>query len=68
MKLTPEIRKRIYTFYFYTKGQSSLPIILDGKRRNETKDPYAKSFAMGNKDRVGLLAVSKEASNLYASL
>jgi len=68
MKLTPEIRKRIYTFYFFTKGQGSLPITLDGKRKTETKDPYAKSFAEGNKNRVGLLAISKEASILCVSL
>ena len=62
MKLSPEIRQRVYQFYFLTMGQGSLPIVLDGKRKNDTKDPYAKTFAVGNKNRVGLLAVNKEAS------
>ena len=62
MKLSPEIRQRVYQFYFLTKGQGSLPIVLDGKRKNDTKDPYAKGFAVGNKNRVGLLAVNKEVS------
>jgi len=68
MKLSSEIRQRIYTLYFFTKGQGSLPITFDGKRRNDTKDPYAKTFAEGNKNRVGLLTISKEASNPYISL
>jgi hypothetical protein len=66
MKLSPEIRQRIYLFYFLTKGQGSLPITFDGRRRNDTKDPYAKTFAENNKTRVGLLTVSKEASFLHA--
>jgi hypothetical protein len=66
MKLDAEIRRRVYLFYFLTKGQGSLPITFDGKRKTDTKDPYAKTFAEGNKNRVGLMAVSKEASILYS--
>jgi hypothetical protein len=68
MKLTPEVRKRIYTFYFLAKGQGSLPITFDGKRKNDAKDPYSKMFAEGSKNRVGLLAVNKEVSILYSLL
>lgn len=60
MKLPIEVRTRIYGFLFFTKGQGSQPIALDGKRKDETKALYAKSFAEGSKTRVGILAVSKE--------
>lgn len=64
MKLSLEVRQRIYMFYFLAKGQGSLAITFDGKRKNDSKDPYAKTFAEGNSNRVGLLAVNKEASML----
>lgn len=60
MKLPFEVRTRIYGFLFFTKGQASQPIALDGKRKDESKALYAKSFAEGSKYRVGILAVSKE--------
>lgn len=60
MKLAPEIRLKVYTLYFWVKGQEVLPITLDGKRKNESKDPYAKSYAQGSKNRVALMAVSKQ--------
>jgi hypothetical protein len=60
MKLPPVIRNRIYKFLFFTKGQGSQPIVIDGKRKDETKDPYAKSFAEGSKMRVAILRVNKE--------
>lgn len=67
MKLSPEVRQRIYMFYFMTKGGSSVPIAFDGKRKNDTKDPYSKMFAQSSKNRVGLLAVNKEVSIPYRS-
>lgn len=60
MKLPKELRNRIYTYLFYTKGQGSHPIVIDGKRKFEPKDPYAKSFAQGSKNRVAILAANKE--------
>lgn len=65
MKLTPEIRNRIYLFLFFTKGQGSQPITLDGKRKNESKDPYAKTFAQGSKNRVAILAANKQVSTTH---
>ena len=62
MKLPKEIRHRIYTLLFFTKGQGSQAIVIDGKRKYEPKDPYAKSFAEGSKFRVAILAVNKEAN------
>ena len=67
MKLDAEIRRRVYLFYFLTKGQGSLPITFDGKRKNDAKDPYSKIFAENSKNRVGLLAVNKEVSILHSS-
>ncbi|KAF2772015.1 hypothetical protein EJ03DRAFT_348828 [Teratosphaeria nubilosa] len=60
MKLPKELRARIYNFYFAQKGVVGDTILLDGKRSN--KDVYAKTYAEGHKNRVGLLAVSKEIS------
>ena len=60
MKLPKELRIRIYTYLFYTKGQGSQPIVIDGKRKFEPKDPYAKSFAQGSKFRAAILAANKE--------
>ena len=66
MKLPKELRIRIYTYLFYNKGQGSQPIVIDGKRKFEPKDPYAKSFAQGSKYRVAILAVNKEVTILTA--
>lgn len=66
MKLPKELRHRIYTYLFFTKGQGSQPIVIDGKRKVEPKDPYAKSFAQGSKYRVAILAVNKEVTILTA--
>ena len=60
MKLPKELRIRIYTYLFYTKGQGSQPIVIDGKRKYEPKDSYAKSFAQGSENRVAILTVNKE--------
>ncbi|GAB7334146.1 hypothetical protein MBLNU13_g06217t1 [Cladosporium sp. NU13] len=60
MKLSKELRIRIYTYLFYTKGQGSQSIVIDGKRKYEPKDPYAKSFAQGSKYRVAILTANKE--------
>ncbi|KAK4499447.1 hypothetical protein PRZ48_009961 [Zasmidium cellare] len=57
--LTPEVRGRIYRFYFASKGIVDAEIVLDGKRALN-KEPYAKTFAEGLKNRVGLTAVNKE--------
>ena len=62
MKLPNEVRNRIYGFLFFTKGHESQPIALDGKRKDESKTLYAKSFAENSKYRVAILAVSKEVS------
>ena len=66
MKLPKELRTRIYTYLFYTKGQGSQPIVIDGKRKFEPKDPYAKSFAQGSKFRVAILTANKEVIILRA--
>lgn len=60
MKLPKEVRSRIYKFLFFVKGQGSQPITLDGKRKYEPKDPWAKSFAENSKFRVAILTVNKE--------
>ena len=62
MKLPKEVRNRIYKFLFFTKGQGSQPIVIDGKRKYEPKDPFAKSFAEGSKNRVAILRANKEVS------
>lgn len=64
LKLPAEARKIIYDLYFNAKGIAGEPIVLDGKRKTESKDPYAKSYASGSKCRVALLAVCKEVSAL----
>lgn len=66
MKLPKEVRHRIYTFLFFTKGQGSQAIVIDGKRKYEPKDPYAKSFTEGSEYRVAILRVNKEASTSIA--
>lgn len=65
MKLPKEVRNRIYTFLFFTKGQGSQPIVIDGKRKYEPKDPYAKSFAEGSGNRVAILRVNKEVIHIH---
>ena len=62
MKLPKEVRNRIYKFLFFTKGQGAVPIVIDGKRKYEPKDPFAKSFAEGSKNRVAILRANKEVS------
>ncbi|KAF2163868.1 hypothetical protein M409DRAFT_25643 [Zasmidium cellare ATCC 36951] len=57
--LTPEVRGRIYRFYFASKGIVDADIVLDGKR-SSNKEVYAKTYAEGLKNRVGLLALNKE--------
>jgi hypothetical protein len=64
--LPQEVRGRIYKFLFFTKGHGSMPIVIDGKRKYEPKDPYAKSFAEGSKYRVAILRVNKEVSKPIA--
>ena len=59
MKLNPEIRHRIFKFYFAAKGVTTRPISIDTKRKGTT-DWYAKGYADGSKNRVGILAVNKE--------
>ncbi|KAK5116284.1 hypothetical protein LTR85_009256 [Meristemomyces frigidus] len=58
LQLPKEARARIYSFYFAQKGVVGESIVLDGKRAN--KDVYAKTYAEGSKNRVGLLGVNKE--------
>lgn len=60
MKLTPEIRNRIYSYYFASVGVVDNPIVVDGKRSTQSKQPYAKTYCKGDTNRVALLAVSKE--------
>lgn len=60
MKLPIDVRKRIFCLYFASKGIEGEPVTIDGKRKNELKDPYAKNYAEGSKYRVALLAVNKE--------
>ena len=60
LKLPKEVRNRIYKFLFFTKGQGAVPIVIDGKRKYEPKDPFAKSFAEGSQDRIAILKVNKE--------
>ncbi|KAF2217886.1 hypothetical protein CERZMDRAFT_80541 [Cercospora zeae-maydis SCOH1-5] len=60
VKLKPEIRTRIYRFYFANRGVVDDPIHLDGKRKGLFNDIYAKTYSSDSKNRVGLLAVSKE--------
>lgn len=43
-----------------------MPIVIDGKRKYEPKDPYAKSFAEGSKCRVAILRANKEVSKSIA--
>ena len=59
MKLSAEVRNRIYNYYFGSKGVVGEGIVLDGKR-STTKDVYAKTYANSLKHRVGILTVSKE--------
>jgi hypothetical protein len=66
LKLPKEVRNRIYTFLFLTKGCGSTPIVIDGKRKYEPKDPFAKSFAEGSKYRVAILRANKEVSKAMA--
>lgn len=54
------MRKRVYELHFYPKGVAGDPITLDGKRKTESKDPFAKSYCEGSRNRVALLAVNKE--------
>ena len=68
MKLPKEIRHRIYTFLFFTKGQGSQAIVIDGKRKYEPKDPFAKSFSEGSANRVAILRVNKEVTISSAQL
>lgn len=65
MKLPAEVRKRIFSLYFASKGIEGEPATIDGKRKNELKDPYAKTYAEGSKYRVALLAVNKEVSSMF---
>ncbi|TKA72203.1 hypothetical protein B0A55_06964 [Friedmanniomyces simplex] len=58
LKLPKEVRIRTYGFYFAQKGVVGEAIVIEGKRAN--KEVYAKTFAEGSKNRVGLLAVNKE--------
>ncbi|KAK4550057.1 hypothetical protein LTR36_003024 [Oleoguttula mirabilis] len=61
LKIPKELRARIYGFYFAQKGVVGESIVLDGKRAN--KEIYAKTYADGSKNRVGLLGVNKELHN-----
>ncbi|PIA93714.1 hypothetical protein CB0940_04503 [Cercospora beticola] len=62
LKLEPEIRTRIYRFYFANRGGVDDPIQVDGKRKGGLffSDMYAKTYSNDSKNRVGLLAVNKE--------
>ncbi|KAK3068235.1 hypothetical protein LTR53_014356 [Teratosphaeriaceae sp. CCFEE 6253] len=62
LKLPEVARARIYGFYFAQMGVVGEAIVLEGKR-TLNKDIYAKAYAEGSKNRVGLLAVNKEVSN-----
>ena len=68
MKVPKEVRNRIYRFLFFTKGQGSQAIVIDGKRKFEPKDPYAKSFSEGSKFRVAILAVNREVIEYFPEL
>ena len=54
-----EARKRVYDYYFAPEGVPNAAIVAEGKRHN-SKIMYAKLYAAGSKDRVGLLRVNKE--------
>ncbi|PPJ60992.1 hypothetical protein CBER1_01990 [Cercospora berteroae] len=60
LSLEPEIRTRIYRFYFANKGVVDDPIQVDGKRKGLFNDMYAKTYSNDSKNRVALLAVNKE--------
>ena len=68
LELEVEIRTRIYGYYFAQKGVMGDSIVIDGKRSNDTKDMYAKTYAEGSKFRVSLLAVNKEVRSPHAHL
>ena len=59
LKLSKEIRKRIYDLYFAPKGVLNSDITVEAKRASN-KELYAKQYAEGSKDRVALLAINKE--------
>ena len=48
------------------RGRQGLLIVIDGKRKYEPKDPFAKSFAEGSKNRVAILRANKEVSESIA--
>lgn len=48
----------MYDFYFANKNLVDEPIAFEGKRK-DTGDMFAKTYANGNRHRVGLLAVNK---------
>ena len=58
--LPKEVRTRVYGVYFAPGNIVNGDIVLEGKRKNESQALYAKSYANGSKNRVALLAVSKE--------
>jgi hypothetical protein len=66
LRLEPEIRQRVYRYYFAQKGVVNGAVVLDGKRA-ANKEIYAKTFADGQKHRVALLAVCKQVSHTFAS-
>ncbi|KXS98855.1 hypothetical protein AC578_10836 [Pseudocercospora eumusae] len=59
LNIPDEARTLVYRYYFAAKGNLNDSIVIDGKR-STTKEPYAKTYADGSKQRVALLAVSKE--------
>nr|POE49491.1 hypothetical protein CFP56_50408 [Quercus suber] len=66
MLLTRDIRVLVYRFYLAQNGTVDEAIVFDGKRAN--KEPYAKTFAQGSKNRVGLLASCQELAEWIAQV
>lgn len=62
VKISPEARNLVYRYYFAADCIANGPILVDSKRTSN-KEPYAKTFANGSKNRVAILAVSKEVSS-----
>lgn len=58
LKLPDVVRNRIYHLYFAPKGVLNAEIVLEGRRAN--KEVFAKLYAEGSKDRVALMAVTKD--------
>ena len=61
LKLPDVVRNRIYKLYLAPKGIENAEIVLEGRRPN--KEVFAKMYADGSKNRVALLATTKQITN-----